>query len=120
MYLTATTRFTDSTWNENVIFRQKYNYTGCIYGSPSQLSCKIEKNAVLFVIEMNNTTNKILGIGVIKNINRHDKYYCVYNSGNFNRYTFTGKYRIDRSELLTINQNLVEIIYYLLPTFALL
>jgi hypothetical protein len=59
MPLIATTRFSNSTWNENVSFREKYNYKGCIYGSPSQLSCKIDKDAVLFVIEMNNSTNKI-------------------------------------------------------------
>ena len=103
MPLIVTTRFNSSTWNENLAFRSKYNYSGCIYGSPSQLSYKIDKDAVLFVIEMNNTTNKIEGIGVVRNTNRHDKYYCIYNSGNFNRYTFTGKYRIDRSDLLMLN-----------------
>jgi hypothetical protein len=108
MSLIATTRFNNSTWNENVAFRSKYNYSGCIYGSPSQLSSKIDKDAVLFIIEMNNTTNKIEGIGVVRNTNRHDKYYCIYNAGNFNRYTFTGKYRMDRIELLEVNPNLVK------------
>jgi hypothetical protein len=108
MSLITTTRFNNSTWNENIAFRSKYNYSGCIYGSPSQLSSKIDKDAVLFVIEMNNTTNKIEGIGVVRNTNRHDKYYCIYNAGNFNRYTFTGKYRMDRIELLEVNPNLVK------------
>lgn len=108
MSLIATTRFNNSTWGENVTFRSKYNYSGCIYGSPSQLSCKIDRDVVLFVIEMNNTTNKIEGIGVIRNTNRHDKYYCIYNAGNFNRYTFTGKYRIDRCDLIASNPDLVK------------
>lgn len=108
MPLVATTRFNNETWAENVAFRAKYDYTGCIYGSPNQLSCRIDKNAVLFVIEMNNSNNKIEGIGVIRNINRHDKYYCVYNTGNFNRYTFVGKYRIDRAILLEKNSDLVR------------
>jgi hypothetical protein len=110
MPLVVTTRFSNSTWSENLAFRSKYNYGGCIYGSPSQLSCKIDKDAVLFVIEMNNTTNKIEGIGVVRNTNRHDKYYCIYNAGNFNRYTFTGKYRIDRCDLLMLNADLVKIL----------
>lgn len=114
MFLITTTRFNNDTWNENKNFREKYNYTGCIYGSPCELSCKIEKNAVLFVIEMNNTTNKIEGIGVIRNTNRHDKYYNVYNAGNFNRYTFVGKYRIDRSDLLLENTDLVKVLDILL------
>ena len=59
---------------------------------------------------MNNTTNKIEGIGVIRNANRHDKYYCIYNTGNFNRYTFTGKYRMDRSELIASNPDLVKML----------
>jgi hypothetical protein len=110
MHLIATTRFNNSTWSENVAFRERYNYKGCIYGSPSQLSDKIDKNAVLFVIEMNNSTNKIEGIGVVRNTNRHDKHYSIYQAGNFNRYTFTGKYRVDRSELLESNVNLVKIL----------
>jgi len=110
MTLITTTRFNNSTWCENITFREKYNYTGCIYGSPTQLSSKIDKDAVLFVIEMNNSTNKIEGIGVIRNTNRHDKYYSIYNSGNFNRYTFVGKYRIDRTELLTLQPDLVKIL----------
>lgn len=114
MFLITTTRFNNDTWNENKNFREKYNYNGCIYGSPCELSCKIEKNAVLFVIEMNNTTNKIEGIGVIRNTNRHDKYYNVYNAGNFNRYTFVGKYRIDRSDLLLENTDLVKVLDILL------
>ena len=108
MPLLATTRFNTATWQENVAFREKYSYRGCIYGSPTQLSCKIEKDAVLFVIEMNNSTNKIEGIGLIRNANKHDKYYRIYGEGNFNRYTFTGKYRIDRSDLMFINSELVK------------
>jgi hypothetical protein len=110
MHFIATTRFNNSTWSENVAFRERYNYKGCIYGSPSQLSDKIDKNAVLFVIEMNNSTNKIEGIGVVRNTNRHDKHYSVYQTGNFNRYTFTGKYRIDRADLVASNPNLVKIL----------
>jgi hypothetical protein len=108
MSLIATTRFNNLTWSENVSFREKYSFNGCIYGSPNQLSCKIDRDAVLFVIEMNNSTNKIEGIGVIRNTNRHDKYYSIYNAGNFNRYTFVGKYRIDRRDLLIINPELVQ------------
>ena len=108
MFLIATTRFNNDTWNENANFRKKNNYNGCIYGTPAGLSSKIDKDVVLFVIEMNNTTNKIEGIGVIKNTLRRDKYYKIYDVGNFNRYTYTGKYRIDRDELSVINNDLVN------------
>ena len=107
MPIIATTRFNNETWIENVAFRDKYNHKGCIYGSPVPLSSKIDKDSVVFVIEMNNSTNKIQGIGCIRNTNRHDKYYCVYHVGNFNRYTFSGKYRLCREAL---NPTLVDIL----------
>jgi len=110
MAFLATTRFNSITWKENIEFREKYSYKGCIYGSPTQLSCKIERNDVLYVIEMNNSINKIEGIGLIKNKNNYDKYYRVYETRNFNRYTFTGKYRISRYELCTYNQDLVNLL----------
>jgi hypothetical protein len=107
MTIIATTRFNNATWNENVAFREKYKFEGCIYGSPCQLSSKIDFDEIVFVIEMNNSTNKIEGIGAIKNKNRHDKYYRIYDAGNFNRYTFVGKYRICRNDL---DPNLVELL----------
>ena len=111
MTIIATTRFNNATWKENVYFREKFKFNGCIYGSPCPLSRKIDMDEFLFVIEMNNSTNKIEGIGLIKNKNRHDKYYRVYDAGNFNRYTFVGKCRVDRSVL---DPNLVNILELLL------
>jgi len=61
---------------------------------------------------MNNTTNQIEGIGLIRNhpkINRP-----IYSIGNFNRYTYQGKYRINRDLLLEKNQKLVECLDYIL------
>ena len=59
MYTLVSNRFTDSTIEENKNYRQKHSIEGCIYGSPQRLSPKIDINALLQVIEMNNTTNKI-------------------------------------------------------------
>ena len=47
---------------------------------------------------MNNDTNKIMGIGAIKNHPTMNKYH-VYDYGNYNRYVYVGKNRIDRSEM---------------------
>jgi hypothetical protein len=99
MYTIVSNRFTDTTWNQNQEYKQKHNLSGCIYGSPQRLSPKIEINSLLYVIEMNNTTNKTLGIGIIRNAVQYDKYYQVYETGNYNRYIFKGKYRLDREEL---------------------
>jgi hypothetical protein len=47
---------------------------------------------------MNNDTNKIIGIGLIRNQPVNGK-LSVYSKGNYNRYTFVGRTRIDRSEM---------------------
>jgi hypothetical protein len=107
MFSIVTTRFDNYTWSENINFREKYNLTGCIYGAPQPMSPKIIQDTHVFVIEMNNSTNQIEGIGLIKNTIRLDKYFRVYETGNFNRYVFRGKHRISRDELLKINDDLV-------------
>ena len=52
---------------------------GCIYGSPSILSLQCPIDSLLFVVEMNNSSNQIEGIGLIRNKPDHDKYYKMYS-----------------------------------------
>ena len=68
MVYLVSTRFNNETWEQNVDFKKKYNYTGCIYGVPNPMSPKIYVDEPVFVVEMNNSQNKIEGIGLIKNI----------------------------------------------------
>lgn len=93
-----TSRFTTATWNENEAYRKKHSNVGCIYGSPDPITKSIMIDTNLFILEMNNDTNKIIGIGLIRNrpINGKLNVYC---KGNYNRYTFVGRTRIDRSEM---------------------
>jgi hypothetical protein len=114
MFSVVTTRFDDYTWSENINFREKHTLTGCIYGSPQPISPKIIQDSLVFVIEMNNSTNQIEGIGAIKNTIRLDKYFRVYETGNFNRYVFRGKHRMSRDTLLKLNEPLVNILDYIL------
>jgi hypothetical protein len=60
------------------------------------MSPKIYYNSPVFVIEMNNSTNKVEGIGLIKNKPESKKYYKVHSDGNTNRYTYIGEYYIER------------------------
>ena len=110
----VTTRFDEYTWSENMIFKERNNYLGCVYGSPQKMSPKILEDSLVFVVEMNNTLNRIEGIGLIRNTVRLDKYFKVYETGNFNRYVFRGKYRIDREQLLHFNEPLVLALDYIL------
>ena len=98
-YTLVSNRFTEETWSENYDYKKRHAIEGCIYGSPQHLSPRIQTNALLQVIEMNNSTNKILGIGIIRNTIQYDKHYGIYKTGNYNRYVFKGNYHLDRSEM---------------------
>lgn len=97
----CTTRFTDSTWQENVRYRAlafKEKSTKCIYGSPFTLRQGIDYDAIVFVLEMNNDQNKIMGIGLIRNHPICGK-HRIYKNGNYNRYAFVGVMRIGREDM---------------------
>ena len=66
MYSIVTTRFNNETLDVNYAYRRKKNFS-CMYCCPSELSPKILYDTPVFVIEMNNSTNKICCIGLIKN-----------------------------------------------------
>jgi hypothetical protein len=94
----VTTRFNESTWQENIEFRKKYTNVKCIYCTPTTISRKIPSDSILFVLEMNNTKNKIMGIGLIKN-HPYTSKYSVYENNNYNRYNYVGRIRIDRTDM---------------------
>ena len=109
MFTLASTRFNNYTLEENEKYRIKTNNV-CIYCSPQRMSPKIKVDSLVFIVEMNNEVNQIEGIGLIKNTVNLDKYFKVYETCNFNRYVFKGKYRICREDLIRYNSQLVEIL----------
>lgn len=108
----VSTRFTNSTLNQNLKYRNLIN--GCIYGSPKHMCNKIASEALVFVVEMNNDTNKIAGIGLIRNIPCLKKYYNIYDDCNYNRYVYKGNYHINRDELGRYNQQILDSLEYIL------
>jgi len=92
-----TSRFNNKTFYENIQYRNSHKI-GCIYCSPMPVSENIAYDAIMFVLEMNNDENQITGIGMVKNHPIVEK-YVVYEKGNYNRYVFIGKHRIDRKEM---------------------
>jgi hypothetical protein len=97
------TRFNDITWNENCRWRDKNAFSGCIYNSPVHIKEDIPLMITIYVIEMNNDQNKIMGIGKIINKVCTDQNYRIYEERNYNRYTYRGKSRIDRKEIESNN-----------------
>lgn len=105
----AVTRFNNKTWEENCIYRDRNDMKGCCYGTPVLLQVDIPIGALLYILEMNNDKNQIMGIGLIRNHNRADKRYCIYSDGNYNRYNYRSDYRIDRAEFKKSNNSLLEV-----------
>jgi len=89
------TRFNKHTWNENMRWREKNEYMGSIYNSPVYIKDGIPLLITIYVIEMNNDINKIIGFGKIINKVYTDRKYNIYEDRNYNRYTYRGNIRID-------------------------
>ena len=58
---------------------------------------------------MHNIQNKIKGIGLIRNAPLSKGHYKIYSMGNYNRYTYSSKYRIDRKDLTPEEKKIIRI-----------
>jgi hypothetical protein len=109
----VSTRFNNDTWRENKHNRMKRGLI-CFYAAPRTMTEKILPNSIVFVIEMNNSINKIEGIGLILNKPDYDKYYKMYTEENYNRYFYFGKYYINREQLIKYDSSLADIFDFIL------
>jgi len=108
----ACTRFTEKTLAENERYRELHKIQGCIYGTPCPINETYPINSLIFVVEMNNSTNRIHGIGLIKNRiithERHNIYEYTGDSYNFNRYVYKGDHWISRDMLAFSEPDVVQ------------
>ena len=97
----GTTRFNNKTWNENIKWRKKHKHNGCIYALKKRIVQSVPKNAIIFVLEMNNDTNKIMGIGIIKNKRDMRQNIKIYYNNDiyYNRFVYHSNMRMDRSQI---------------------
>jgi len=109
MFTVVTGRYNNETWEASVQYRLRKNLP-CIYAPPCRLSPSIELNSPVFIIEMNNQLNQIMGIGLIKNKLVTDKVYKVQADTNCNRYIYIGEYHISREVLENYNSFLVYVL----------
>jgi len=82
-----TTRFTTETFQENKRYRDVHNIP-CIYSSSLPISDKLPYQDY-YVLEMNNSTNHIMGIGKISK--KLEPTEQIYSYKYYNRYTYKGK-----------------------------
>ena len=79
MFYLASTRFNSSTRIENVQFKEKSKEKdkSVIYGVSIKINERYPLNTLFFVAEMNNDTNQIYGISLIRNSIVIDKPYNI-------------------------------------------
>jgi len=104
------THFNNSTYEENKNYKKRNKYK-CIYGVPKCISSKTPYESNIYVFEMNNEINELMGIGKITNYPRLDKKYKIYDEQNYNRYIYIGNEHITRDTLL-MYENGIEIVNY--------
>lgn len=92
----VTTRFNNETYAQNRRFCAKYNYKS-LYSNPHALPASIPIDATVYVIEMNNTTDKIVGFGKFKNRLKYNV-YNIYEVEFYNQNHFVGEDRIGSEE----------------------
>jgi hypothetical protein len=110
MLYIATTRFNNETWNQNERWRMVHEWEGCVYGTPMRMKDDIPLGSAVVILEMNNEENKIMGLGLVENKLALDRRYNIYKWGNYNRFTYKGKHRIDREDLEPQEQIVVRVL----------
>ena len=108
MFYLGTTRFNSATYKENIAYRTKHN-EAAIYGTTIRTYAKYPYGVLIFVIEMNNETNCIEGIGLIRNILLTEKKHFIYSNGDYNRFIYHGYYWISREQITNMDKELIEI-----------
>ena len=108
-FFIGTTRFNDSTYEENSKWRTKHNHTGCIYALNKRIPESIPADSLIYVLEMNNDQNKIMGIGLIRNNRDKQQRIRIYqNNPYYNRYVYHSNQRIDAKDVKY--QKLLEVL----------
>lgn len=108
MFHIASTRFNNNTFVENMAYRDKHKFP-VIYGTMIKIHRKIDIGSFLFIVEMNNDTNKIEGIGLVKNSLALEKKYKIYENDDYNRYIYRGNYWLSRQQISDFDSSIVEI-----------
>jgi len=106
----GTVRFTNKTYQENLKWKEKRNHNGCIYGLDTKITESINKGEYIFIMEMNNDINEIMGIGLIKNVTMPSYRSRIYEEEVYNKFVYKGNNHINREELLKINDRIVFIL----------
>jgi len=70
----------------------------------------------MFILEMNNERNQVVGVGLVANRIATDSRHKIYTWGNYNRYVYKSEYRIDREQLTGREETIMKIFDIILFT----
>ena len=105
-----TSRFSIETWNENKHYLQtikaKVHNIHCIYCTPYIVARCIPPSSIMYILEMNNDKNRIMGIGMVRNKYQKPYKYSIYTNQIYNRFNYVGRYHISRSEM-NVEENIL-------------
>lgn len=105
------THFNNQTFEENQRYKAIKNIEGCIYGAPKLITTYIPLYSNVYILEMNNENNKIMGIGKITNYPLLNKKCRIYSDQNYNRYIYKGSQYLTR-EIISETELGKEILSY--------
>ncbi len=103
------TRFNDYTHSEMLEYCKHIKGVQCCYGVPRLVSNFVNPDGIMFVLEMNNDIDKIVGIGMVRNVAIAGK-HRIYEEENYNRYAYLGKTRIAREQMTPDEEELMKIL----------
>ena len=103
------TRFNDCTHSEMLEYCKHIKGVQCCYGVPRLVSNFVNPDGIMFVLEMNNDIDKIVGIGMVRNVAIAGK-HRIYEEENYNRYAYLGKTRIAREQMTPDEEELMKIL----------
>lgn len=113
----ATTRFNNQTWQENKCYLEQAKSKGdvsmkinCIYNCFIPISSNIPIFSNVIVLEMNNETNQIVGIGLLRHQSPEYGKYHIYSNPKYNQYTYQGVYHINRADMNEEELQLIRIL----------
>lgn len=121
-------RYNNDTYEEVLNWKRRKSWKGCVYGVSKSISMKgdynngsFKLNSEVYIIEMNNEENKIMGIGKILYTSKINKRTHIHSGirkiGNkkeeikredSNRFIYKSKYHRDRNYLMKKDKEVVE------------
>jgi|UniRef100_A0A6C0IPP3 ribosomal protein L34E len=100
--------FDNKTYLENEKWKSRKNFTGCVYGLQQFLPDTIPYESDVFMIDMNNETNQIIGVGLIKKKYIPQNRSRIYENEDFNRFVIKSPFYRNRKFLIDLDKSIVE------------